>query len=215
MVGTRPNDGECLSSVLVRACEANVFTKTSHLLDLIGLRAQASEAVPFTHAAEAPAIAKLLGTTTDEIESRMHPPAQDDLGRPMVRWYGGLIERRHLEAPVRRYAPRSLDQCEHFRAIWSVRLLDYCPITMEYLLSACPRCSRTLSWRACRFVAKCDKCGASLLNVESRTVPPHLHDAARRGAALVSPMSTARQTALSSLRDHSAHGLPLMLLWAY
>lgn len=199
VVRTQPNCGEQLSSVLVRACEANVFTKIAHLLDLIGLSAQASEAVPFTHAIAAPAIAKLLGTTTGEIESRMHPPTHDDLGRPMVSWYGGSIERRHLEAAVRRYAPRSLEQCEYYHATWAVRLLDYCPVTMEYLLSACPRCSRPLSWRACRFLLKCDKCGASLLNAKSRTLPPQLHDAAKLGAALVSPKPNARTMAVSSL----------------
>ena len=208
MIGIEPHPGECLSSVLARACEANVFTKAAHLLDLIGLRAQASEAVPFTHVSDAPAIAKLLGTTTEQIESRMHPPTQDDLGRPMVHWYNGSIERRYLEAGVRRYAPRSLEQCKHFPALWSVRLLDYCPLTMEYLLSECPNCSRPLGWRACRAPSKCDKCGGSLLHAESRTLPPQLHDAARFGAALVSPKATVRQTALSSLRDPFSNWAP-------
>lgn len=201
VVCTQPQAGEHLSSVLVRACEANVFTKTLHLLDLIGLPAQASEAVPFTHASDAPAMAKLLGTTADEIECRMHPPVQDDLGRGMVNWYGGSIERRHLEAAVRRYAPRSLEQCGYYHATWSVRLLDYCPVTMEHLLSTCPQCSRPLGWRACRFILKCDKCGASLLTAESRTVPVQFHDAAQIGAALISPFPHARQTALASLSD--------------
>ena len=108
VVGTEPFPGECLSSVLVRACEGNRFTKSSNLLSLIGLRAPASESIPFTHTDAALALAKLLGTTTEEIESRMHPAAQDGLGRPTVDWFGSPLERRHIEARVRRFAPRSL-----------------------------------------------------------------------------------------------------------
>lgn len=201
VVATEPFPGECLSSVLVRACEANIFTKTSHLLNLIGLRAQASEAVPFTHTRSAPALAKLLGTSTDEIERRMHPAARDRLGRSTIKWFGSFIERRHIEAPVRRFAPHSLEEHAHFPAVWAVRLLDYCPITMELLLSECPQCTRLLGWRACRFLSKCEKCGASLLRAASRTVPPHLREEARLGAALVSAEATVRQTALSLLPD--------------
>ena len=199
VVDTQPFPGECLSSVLVRACEANVFTKTSHLLNLIGLHAQASEAVPFTHCGAAPSIAKLIGSTTNEIESRMHSAAEDDLGRSTVRWFGASIERRHIEARVRRFAPLSLEEHAHFPAIWAVRLLDFCPTTMELLRSECPHCSRPLGWRACRSLHKCEKCGASLLGAESHTLPAHLHDAARLGAALVSPVAVDRERALSSL----------------
>lgn len=201
VVEIEPFPGECLSSVLVRACEANIFTKTSHLLNLIGLRAQASEAVPFTHTAAAPAIAKLLGTTAKQIESRMHPAVQDDFSRSTVDWFGDPIERRHIEAKVRRFAPHSLEEHAHFPAIWAIRLLDYCPITLELLASECPQCSRPLGWRACRSLFECENCGAPLLCAESQTLPPHLHDGARLGAALVSPTATVRQTALSSLPD--------------
>lgn len=200
VVGTEPIAGECLSSVLVRSCEANVFTKTAHLLSLIGLRAQASEAVPFTHTSSASALAKLLGTTAEEIASRMHPAIHDKLGRStIVNWFGSHIERRYVEAKVRRFAPHSLEEREHIPAIWGARLLDYCPATMEYLLSDCPQCFRPLGWRGCQFLAQCEKCGASLLRAVSRTLPPHLHEDARLGAALVSPIPTARQSALSSL----------------
>jgi hypothetical protein len=201
VIGTQPFPGECLSSVLVRACEANVFTKTSHLLDLIGLHAQASEAVPFTQANAAPALAKLLGTTTEEIASRMHPAAQEDLGYSTVHWFGSSIQRRHIEARVRRFAPHSLAEHAHFPAFWTVRLLDFCPITTELLHSECPQCSRPLGWRACRSLLKCERCGASLLSAESRTLPPDLREAAQLGAALVSPIGTVRQAALSSLPD--------------
>lgn len=199
VVGTQPFPGESLSSVLVRACEANVFTKTSHLLNLIGLPARASEALAFTHPTAAPALAKLLGTTTEEIESRMHPAAGEDLGYSTVHWFGSSIQRRHVEAPVRRFAPHSLAEHAHFPAIWAVRLLDFCPITTELLYSECPQCSRPLGWRACRSLLKCERCGASLLSAEALILPPDLREAAQLGAALVSPMGTVRQAALSSL----------------
>lgn len=199
VVGTDPFPGEGLPSVLVRACEVNVFTKTSHLLNLIGLRTAASESVPFTHAGAAPAIAELLGTTTDEIENRMHPATQDDFGRSTISWFGSSIERWHIDARSRRFAPRSLEQQAHFPAIWAVRLLDYCPVTLELLLSQCPQCSRRLTWRACRSLLKCENCRASLLGAETHTLPAQLHDGARLGAALVSPIESDRRSALSSL----------------
>ncbi|MCW3834801.1 TniQ family protein [Sphingomonas canadensis] len=201
VVGTEPFPGECLSSLLVRACDANRFSKPMHLLNLIGLKAQASEAVPFTQGAAVPAIAKLLGTSTTEIERRMHSAEQDDLGRSVVHWFGSHVERRHIEATARRFAPKSLEEQGHVPALWTVRLLDYCPTTMELLLSECPQCSRPLGWRACRSLSKCEKCGASLLGAESQVLPPHLHEAARLGAALVSPVEAVRQSASSSLPD--------------
>jgi hypothetical protein len=175
------------------------LTKCSNLLGLIGLRTQAPEAVPFTHMDAAPALAKLLGTTRDEIESRMHPRSQDDLRSATVKWFGSSIERRHIEAPVRRFAPHSLEECAYSPAIWAVRLLDFCPSTMELLRWACPVCSRCLVWRTCSSLLKCQTCGASLLSAESRTLPPDLHEPAQLGAALVSPMARIRQSALSSL----------------
>ena len=201
VVGTQPFPGESLSSVLVRACEANVFTHCSQLLNLIGLPARAPEALAFTQTTAAPALAKLLGTTTKEIESRMHPATQEDIGYSTVHWFGSSIQRRHVEAPVRRFAPQSLAEHAHFPAIWAVRLLDYCPITAELLHSECPQCSRPLGWRACRSLLKCERCRASLLSAESRTLPPDLREAAQLGAALISPTATVRQTALSSLPD--------------
>jgi hypothetical protein len=200
VVSTEPCPGECLLSVLARACEANIFTKPSNLLNLIGLRAQASEAVPFTHTSVAGPLAKLLGTTPQEIESRMHPAVQDEFDRSTtINWFGTSVERWYLESRVRRFAPHSLEQFNYFPAIWAVRLLDYCPTTMELLVSDCPSCCRPLGWRACRFLTKCDKCGASLLNAQSSTLPPPIHEHARLGAALVSPTATVRQAALSSL----------------
>jgi len=201
VVSTQPFPGESMSSVLVRACESNVFTHCSHLLNLIGLPARAPEALAFAHTTAAPALAKLIGTTTEEIESRMHPAVQGDVGYCTVHWFGSSIQRRHVEAPVRRFAPHSLAEHAHFPAIWAVRLLDFCPITMELLHSECPQCSRPLGWRGCRSVLKCERCGVSLLSAESRSLPPDLREAAQLGAALISPIGTVRQTALSSLPD--------------
>lgn len=201
VVGTEPFAGECFSSVLARACEANVFTKPMHLLSLVGLGAQASEAVPFSRASAAPAIARLLGTAVADIESRMHPTVQDDFGRSTVHWFGASMERRHIESSVRRFAPRSLEQSLYFPAIWGVRMLDFCPNTMELLLSECPHCARTLGWRACRFLSKCEKCGASLLGAVTLTVPLQVREEARLGAALVSPAPQVRHSALSSLPE--------------
>lgn len=212
VVGTEPFVGECFSSVLARACEANAFTKPLHLLALVGLHAQASEAVPFSRTSTAPAIAELLGTAVAEIESRMHPAVQDEFGRSTVHWFGTSMERRHIESFVRRFAPNSLEQSEHFPAIWSVRLLDFCPNTMELLLSECPQCTRPLGWRACRFLSKCEKCGASLLHGDSLTVPLELREAARLGAALVSHSHKVRQGALSSLPEPFATWAPADVL---
>jgi hypothetical protein len=208
VVGTEPFLGECFSSVLARACDANVFTKPLHLLGLVGLHAQASEAVPFSRTSTAPAIAKLLGTAVAEIESRMHPAVQDEFGRSTVHWFGTSMERRHIESSVRRFAPNSLEQSEHFPAVWGVRLLDFCPNTMELLLSECPHCARTLGWRACRFLSKCEKCGASLVHGESPTVQLELREPARLGAALVSHSHQVRRGALSSLPEPFATWAP-------
>ena len=142
VVETTPFPGECLSSVLVRASEANKLTKPSHMLSLIGLRAQASESVPFSHARATPAIAKLVGASVEAIESRMHQAVEDDLGRSSVHWFGSSIERGHIEAVARRFAPHSLQEGQHYPALWTVRLLDYCPSTLELLVSDCPQCSR-------------------------------------------------------------------------
>lgn len=199
VVGTEPHAGECLSSVLVRACEANVMGKPMNLLSLTGLRVQATEFVPFKLADQAPAIAKLLGTSAEAIESRMHRSIADNRGLPTVRWFGSSIERRNILANVRRYAPRSLEEHQFYPAVWGARVIDYCPTTMEILVSECSSCSALLSWRACRSLSKCDKCGASLLRAKSAIVPPQFHDDARLGAALISPEAAVRCAALSSL----------------
>lgn len=201
VISTEPFPGEYLMSLLVRASEANVFTKPVNMLNVIGIGDQATQFVPFSRTDHASDIAMLLGTSVEAVESRMHPSAEGDPRLPAVGWFGSTIERRDVLENTRRFAPRSLEQHQHYPALWALRVLDFCPTTMEMLISNCPQCARPLGWRACKAVSKCDKCGASLFGATSSMLPSHLHEDARLGAALVNPEDAIRQAAVSALPE--------------
>lgn len=191
-----PVAGECLLSLLARACEANVFHRIGDLLGLAGASGHPAFS-PFIAQDRADAIAALLGLSPDEVERRMHPPLPGP--NAPVHWFGMAIPRRMLEAKLRRISPAALGRSLHHRAIWSHRGLTFCPETFEYLISDCPNCGQQLGWVVTYGLDRCEACKASLLDGAPGTVAEDLRAPVRHLTELIHFDASVRLAALARL----------------
>ena len=127
----------------------------------------------------------------------MHPAVEGAPGH--VWWSGVRMERRFIEARARRISPQALARSPHHRLAWTHRALSFCPETFEELVSVCPACTRELGWVHTHGPTKCEHCRASLLQVETATVPQRLHGSLRAATDLISHDPQTRALALAEL----------------
>lgn len=80
----------------------------------------------------------------------------------------------------RRVSPRSLQQSLHLKAIWSIKVFSFDPLTKEQLLDRCPECSRrptylrTYGVQYCEFCRTTDEIGVTRGRVDFRDFPQPL-----------------------------------------
>lgn len=184
---TPPIAGESLLSLIVRHCELNIIPRPSDLLLELGIPDAKPAFAPFTLGGFSRDLAAAIGVAEAEILQRMYPRAERGDLREGVIFNGIELERRFLEANVRRVSPSSLRLSEHHRALWLLRPVGFCPETMTLLLDRCPICRGSLGWTACRCIGRCDKCGADLTDASTAQVPEHFTHDAIAVADLVGP----------------------------
>ena len=192
-----PLQAESLMSLVARAAQANVFPRLSSLLSHAGVTSHPAF-TPFTAADHVEPLAELLGVDVEEITTRMHLPTKD-APKGVVAWAGVRIERRWIEAKIRRVAPGALMDGPHHRMVWSHRALSFCPESFERLVSSCYACGRTLGWVATHGLDRCEHCRASLLESEPDYVDHRLHARLRAATNLISPDAAVRRRAQSAL----------------
>lgn len=197
-ISVEPNPEESLMSVLVRASEANVLGRLDRFKSIAGIRNSKVEYVPFAGFQHAEVIAGLLGVSEETILSRMHPAHESQTGE-YVDWYGTRLPRRWIETRVMRFSPGGLASGDHHEAIWSIKALEYCPTTLEFLLSVCSHCGREATWTTAKSTVRCAACGNPFADCPTERVSADHRDDARHVAGLVSPDSNVRAQALQSL----------------
>ena len=79
--------------------------------------------------------------------------------RAKVVAFGDLhIPSEIMEFALRRIAPETLRTQSFHRHDWLNRMLPYCPVSGELLVSRCPRCARNLGWSFAAGIGHCDYC---------------------------------------------------------
>jgi hypothetical protein len=128
----------------------------------------------------------------------MHPRLEIQ-GDDLVNWFGTPLPRHFIEAKIRRVSPKSLRASPYHRAEWMIRPLNFCPESMEYLISCCRLCGKDLRWVTSTGLWRCDRCGRSLTRTQPGKVTWEIRQDLAEAAALVSPSADSRSRALARL----------------
>lgn len=184
-------------SLIVRHGQANLVARPADLLTEIGIETAAPSFVAFTQTDRAQDLAAAFGADLKEIEDRLHPAMDDELPA-RVMFNGIALERRFLEAKMRRVSPLSLNESPHQRAYWQVRPLKFCPESMEMLLERCNACGEEFGWARCRDLLRCDRCNEPIAQ-ESSFVPTQFAQTASAVAKMVSHIEDDREQTLRTL----------------
>ncbi|WP_326914444.1 hypothetical protein [Sphingopyxis chilensis] len=190
---------ESLLSAIARSAEVNVLPATATLLQHANVNAPRTAFVPFTQSAASANIGQLMGISPIEVARRMLPRLEES-ERTTVDWFGTPLERRFVEANVRRLSFAALTAGPYARSIWMIRPLLYCPDNFDALQSNCPACQKKLGWTRSLGVAVCEHCEKPLTG-RSPKLPAESRREYQNIAALVD-MDPKR-------RDASAALLPL------
>jgi hypothetical protein len=160
VVSVPPLPDESLLGFAARSLSKTAVRRLVTGLSLAGIGTLRPEAVPVSlnDLAQIDALAKLLGTNSTEIISRLIERGTTVRSMRGFDFYGLVIRKRYREYRFRRVSPLALAASDHYRAIWDLRCLTFDPETLEPLVDQCPVCSHKLDWLRCLGIPKCNHC---------------------------------------------------------
>lgn len=149
-------------------------------------------------------LARILRIDIEKVEQMACPVTGSDHSGDIVVWGGRTMRLRDIETRYRRISPVSLEQSEHHRQSWLLRLLPYCPESFEQLIDTCPSCNSPLRWSLAKPIAWCDQTGCEN---GGRPIPPStefLREDMRREYTLFADLFSA-DTSTASAAHASLH----------
>jgi excisionase family DNA binding protein len=149
-----PFPDESLLGFFTRVADDHVFHSTLGAFQKVGIRTIYLQGLALRHPDAMERLAFGLKVPPSEIERRMYRLAVPG----MIDFFGTTIRKVCYEPSIRRVSPRALAIAPYYRAIWDIRVFNFCPETKELLLDHCPICERPLGWRYTHGVAFCEKC---------------------------------------------------------
>ncbi len=160
-----PIPGESLMGFVARNADKHGVPKLSTALLPTGIDSLVPDSLPTVHFEKAPEVARVFGTSVEEVRLRCHPSVTlPGRHRAFIGFFGTSVRSAYRESCRRRVSPVSLAASPHHRAVWDLRVLGFCPESKETLIDACPACGKTLGWRWTVGVAWCESedCGSDL-----------------------------------------------------
>lgn len=152
-----PMPDECLGGLVTRATAVNFRRSTLAELRRVGVVTNAPQSLCSRSPALAKTIADFVGTAdVASVAAKFHPQLGANTGR--IDFFGEPLRAFYRDAERRRVSPRALRIGEWMRAMWSVRVFGFDPMTKETLIDSCPVCGRPLGWTLTHGVAFCDHC---------------------------------------------------------
>lgn len=170
-----PIPGESIAETVLRAAAENSYQKAGHVLSAAGIRYQGNLSVSAKTIGRECDLAVTLGVSERELRTIIPYPVPNRPG--WSDFFGVPIRISHRNMKHRRVAPSSLRQSLHLKAIWSVKVFSFDPLTKERLLDRCPECScpptylRTYGVQYCEFCSLTDDLGVSRGRVDFRDYP--------------------------------------------
>ena len=170
-----PHPDESLLGFVARNAAKHACDKITAVLKVAKIHTPFPQSLPTIHCGKSADIAAAFKANPDEIAARMHPHVASE-GKPdsYIHFFGTPIRKAFREVVHRRVSPTSLKQSDYHRAIWDIRIFNFCPDSMETLISACPACKRVLGWKYTVGISWCEECGKDLRKFPQKTV--HVDD---------------------------------------
>ncbi|MFD1787706.1 hypothetical protein ACFSC3_08985 [Sphingomonas floccifaciens] len=159
-------------------------------------------------------LAPILGCSEAAILARVTPPTNPSALNSPARFGDAIVEPFELETHRRRISPLSLKASPHHREAWLIKLLPYCPVSLELLRSDCSKCGRPLRWKVTRGVDRCDseECDERIQPTVAPLLEESLAEDYRLFADLFSSLTDRRNAALHELSDEVRLFGPLELI---
>jgi hypothetical protein len=152
-----PMPDECLGGLVVRATATNFRRNPLRALHRIGVITHAPQSLCSRSPALAKTIADFVGTAdVASVMAKFHPRVDGNSSR--IDFFGEPLRAFYRDAQRRRVSPRALKIGEWMRALWSVKMFGFDPVTKETLIDSCPVCGKPLGWTLTYGVAFCDHC---------------------------------------------------------
>ncbi|MGN6304200.1 MAG: hypothetical protein ACTHNH_05250 [Mesorhizobium sp.] len=153
-----PLPGEGLAEMIVRATAENSYGCCATITNALGIRGKLPVGLATRFQAREKALASLLGIPGEgeSLRSLLYLPMEARTG--WQSFFGTSIRQIYREVAGRRVSPRALAISPHLRAIWSVRIFPFDPLTKEMLINRCPVCSKSFGWARTRGTVYCDQC---------------------------------------------------------
>lgn len=175
-----PVPGQSIAEVILEAAAGNCYRGAGHVISAAGIEYMGDPSL----------FARARGSE-DRLATTLRLPDGADLlraitpypvaGRPgWSQFFGVPLRNLHRDMKHRRVSPRSLGQSLHLKAIWSVKIFSFDPLTKEFLLDRCPECGRrptylrTYGAQYCEFCVDTDEDGFPCGKVDFRDFPQPL-----------------------------------------
>lgn len=188
-----PFEDESMLGFCVRTMAENLLPHLPAFLAQAGQKHRNRHVDLLRGDADPAVLATVLGVAPDVLARMRGDPAGED-----VLHRGVALARADLCARIRRFAPGTLRQEPVHRADWCIRILPYCPESLEILQADCV-CGERQGWTTTRAPDLCQECGEPLSAVPTIPTDPADAPALRAYAALLSGDPEARRVAVAGL----------------
>ena len=197
------DEAESIPGALAKSIRLNVLEYSSVAFADAGITPRQAGLVQLLACDEQMAIAKFLGCEVGHLSRQA-----GSRGKGTIAFGDLLLMRADVELERRRIAPGTLKDHPVHRADWLIRLLPYCPVSLERLVEICQRCEAPLTWSRCWGVGVCESCREVVPASSEPPIRADLKDGYRLFAALASVDADVRRAGLEQLPELLRHVEP-------
>ncbi len=181
-----PARGQSLRGLTADTLRRNGIKTAWRVLKSVGAPARNRPLLSEHPDVSAARLAAALRVDEGLVRARMYPL----IGKGERSFFGLPVPLTGIETRERRFAPAFFKHDRHHLAAWELRLLPFCPVSWDILVSRCP-CRpgkvTTQGWtRTGSHPDQCDECGRPLSRITTGSVP----DALRQKLELISRLVT-------------------------
>jgi hypothetical protein len=165
LITLNPEKDESFIGYIVRLIESNGYETPSWIFSLSGIdymELQWKFTFVFSRSKKLENLAKLTGSTLDDLLSLLYLPAKSQIPNEdnhEFDFFGALLNRSIIRPHCPKVCPKCLAESGYSRRIWDCSLVTACPIHECVLLDTCPDCRRRIKCvrdRLCVCSCGCD-----------------------------------------------------------
>jgi|SRR6266850_486184 len=184
LITLNPEKKESFISYIVRLTEANGFGTPSWIFSLSGIdymELQWKFTFVFSRSEKLDNLAKLTGSTLDDLLSLLYLPAKSQNPHEdnhEYDFFGALLNRSVIRPHCPKVCPKCLTESGYSLRIWDCSLVTTCPIHECVLLDTCPDCKRRI--KCVRNKLSVCSCGCDWREINSTVLPGEQLTVSRR-----------------------------------